>query len=50
MAIEVAPPAIAGTAWFVMNGDRPDAVACFLALFVWSLVALRKGTLLPLAA
>jgi tellurite resistance protein len=31
MAIEVAPPVVAGSAWFAMNGNRPDTVAAVLA-------------------
>lgn len=31
LAIEVAPPAIAGSAWFAMNGGRADLVATGLA-------------------
>jgi tellurite resistance protein len=31
MAIEVAPPAVAGSAWFAINGGRPDVVAFGLA-------------------
>ena len=31
IAIEVAPPVVAGNAWFVLNGGRIDAVAAGLA-------------------
>jgi tellurite resistance protein len=31
MAIELAPPAVAGNAWFAMNGGRIDLVAAMLA-------------------
>jgi tellurite resistance protein len=31
MAIELAPPVVAGNAWFAINGNRPDSVAFFLA-------------------
>ncbi|MGS0684954.1 SLAC1 family transporter [Nakamurella sp. GG22] len=31
MAIELAPPVVAGTAWFAINGNRPDSVAYLLA-------------------
>ena len=31
MAIELAPPVVAGSAWFAINGTRPDSVALLLA-------------------
>ncbi len=31
MAIELAPPVVAGNAWFTINGHRPDAIAFALA-------------------
>lgn len=31
MAIELAPPVVAGSAWFAINGNRPDSVALLLA-------------------
>jgi tellurite resistance protein len=33
LAIEAAPPAVAGNAWFAMNGGVPDAVALGLAAY-----------------
>ena len=31
MAIELAPPVVAGTAWFAINGNEPDGIAYLLA-------------------
>ena len=31
LAVELAPPVVAGTAWFTINGNRPDMVAYLLA-------------------
>ena len=31
MAIELAPPVVAGSAWFAINGNQPDAIALLLA-------------------
>jgi len=31
MAIELAPPVVAGSAWFAINGNQPDAIAFLLA-------------------
>ncbi|WP_305784173.1 hypothetical protein [Symbioplanes lichenis] len=47
MAIEVAPPVVAGNAWFAVNGQRPDVVALLLAGYALLMVLLQVG-LLPL--
>jgi tellurite resistance protein len=31
LAIELAPPVVAGNAWFILNGNRPDTMAYVLA-------------------
>jgi tellurite resistance protein len=31
LAIELAPPVVAGNAWFAINGNRPDTIAYVLA-------------------
>jgi tellurite resistance protein len=31
MAIELAPPVVAGSTWFTINGNQPDAIAFLLA-------------------
>lgn len=43
LAIELAPPVVAGTAWFAINGGRADAVALLLAgcAILMALVQLR---------
>lgn len=46
MAIEMAPPVVAGVAWFGINGDRPDGVALLLAGYA-VLMGLVQLRLLP---
>ena len=46
MAIEVAPPVVAGIAWFDLNGARPDTLALALAGYA-VLMALVQLRLLP---
>jgi tellurite resistance protein len=41
MAIELAPPVVAGSAWFAMNGNRPDAIAYLLAGYGILMVAMQ---------
>jgi tellurite resistance protein len=41
LAILLAPPVVAGTAWFQLNGNRPDAVALGLAGFAVLMVAVQ---------
>ncbi|MET1005242.1 MAG: hypothetical protein ABWX96_06820 [Propionibacteriaceae bacterium] len=43
LAIELAPPVVAGNAWFAINGNRPDTVAYVLAGYavLMALVQLR---------
>lgn len=50
LAIELAPPVVAGTAWFAINGNRPDTVAYLLAgyavpqmLAYWLLAVISAG-------
>jgi tellurite resistance protein len=47
IAIEVAPPVVAGSAWFAINGNRPDAVALGLAGYA-VLMVLVQLRLVPL--
>ena len=47
LAIEVAPPAVAGNAWFLMNGNRPDTLAYLLAGY-GVLMVLVQVRLIPL--
>ena len=47
IAIEIAPPALAANAWFVINGGRVDAVAAVLAGYT-ALMALVQVRLIPL--
>ena len=46
IAIEVAPPVVAGNAWFLMNGGRIDAVAAGLAGYAILMVIVQL-TLIP---
>ena len=46
IAIEVAPPVVAGTAWFAVNGGRADAVALGLAGYA-VLMVLVQLSLVP---
>jgi len=47
LAIEMAPPVIAGIAWFQLNGGQVDVVACFLAGYAFLMAAVQVR-LLPL--
>ncbi|AGL18799.1 potassium-tellurite ethidium and proflavin transporter [Actinoplanes sp. N902-109] len=47
MAIEVAPPVVAGNAWFAINGRHADVVALMLAGYAMLMVLLQAG-LVPL--
>jgi tellurite resistance protein len=47
LAIEVAPPVVAGSAWFAINGNRPDTVAYLLAGYAL-LMVLVQLRLIPL--
>ena len=47
LAIEMAPPVIAGIAWFQLNGGQVDLVACLLAGYAF-LMALVQVRLFPL--
>jgi tellurite resistance protein len=47
LAIEVAPPVVAGSAWFAINGNRPDAVALALAGYA-TLMVLVQLRLVPI--
>jgi tellurite resistance protein len=47
IAIEMAPPVVAGNAWFLLNGGRIDAVAAGLAGYA-ALMALVQLRLIPL--
>lgn len=49
MAIEVAPPVVAGGAWFAINGSQPDAVALGLAGY-GVLMVMVQLRLIPLYA
>jgi tellurite resistance protein len=46
MAIELAPPVVAGSAWFVINDHRPDSIAFALAGY-GILMALVQFRLIP---
>ncbi len=41
LAIELAPPVVAGNAWFAMNGGRPDTVAFLLAGYAVLMVTVQ---------
>jgi tellurite resistance protein len=41
MAIEVAPPVVAGNAWFALDGGRADAVAFILAGYAFLMVVVQ---------
>ena len=47
LAIEIAPPVIAGLAWFQLNGNQADMVAYFFAGYA-VLIAIVQVRLLPL--
>ena len=47
MAIELAPPVVAGNAWFLINGNRPDTLAYVLAGYAL-LMVLVQIRLIPL--
>ena len=47
LAIEMAPPVIAGIAWFQLNGGQVDLVACFLGGYAL-LMAIVQVRLFPL--
>ena len=47
LAIELAPPVVAGTAWFAMNGSRVDAPALLLAGYAL-LMLVVQARLVPL--
>ena len=47
LAIEIAPPVIAGTAWFQLNGGQVDMVACIFAGYAL-LMAVVQVRLFPL--
>jgi tellurite resistance protein len=47
LAIEVAPPVVAGSAWFAINGGRPDTMAYLLAGYAL-LMVLVQIRLIPL--
>ena len=49
MAIELAPPVVAGSAWFAMNGERIDTVALALSGYAILMVCVQLR-LLPLYA
>jgi tellurite resistance protein len=41
LAILVAPPVVAGNAWFAMNGDRLDTISLFLGGFAVLMVVMQ---------
>jgi tellurite resistance protein len=41
LAIELAPPVVAGSAWFAINGGRPDTVAYLLAGYAVLMVTVQ---------
>lgn len=41
LAIELAPPVVAGTAWFAINGNKPDTVAYLLAGYAMLMVIVQ---------